>query len=110
MTPIRCQATVFHTKDFDNCVNEPSAKYAAFRAPLCVTGSPPASRVRVPEIRVRDLVVEFDETRTIRDAVVAVLEKSGCHERPQEPDASPRGQFPSDPSRFFVSVVTSQVT
>jgi hypothetical protein len=101
---------VFHTKDFDNCVNELSANYAAFRVPLRVTGSSPASRVRVPEIRVHDLVVEFDETRTTRDAVVAVLTKYGCHERPQHSDASPGGQFPSNPSHFFVSVVTSQVT
>ena len=101
---------MFHTKDFDNCVNELGANHAAFRAPLRVTGNPPASRVRVPEICVHDLVVEFDETRTIRDTVVAVLSKYGCHERPQDSDASPRGQFPSNPSPFFVSVVTSQVT
>jgi hypothetical protein len=101
---------VFHPKHFDNCVNELSANHAAFQAPLLVTGSPPASRVRVPQIRVHDLVVEFDETRTARDAVVAVLAKYGCHERPQDSDASPRGQFPSNPSPFFVSVVTSQVT
>ena len=48
MTPIRCQDTVFHPKNFDNCVNELSANHAAFQAPLRVTGSPPASRVRVP--------------------------------------------------------------
>ena len=110
MTPIRCQDTVFHTKDFDNCVNELSANLAAFQAPLRVTGSPPASRVRVPQIRVHDLVVEFDETRTTRDAVVAVLAKYGCHERPQDSDASPRGQFPSNPSPVFVDVITSQMT
>jgi len=110
MTPIRCQDTVFHTKDFDNCVNELSANLAAFQAPLRVTGSPPASRVGVPEIRVHDLAVEFDVTRTIRDAVVAVLAKYGCHERPQDSDASPRGQFPSNPSPVFVDVTTSQMT
>ena len=110
MTPIRCQDTVFHTKDFDNCVNELSANHAAFQAPLRVTGSPPASRVRVPEIRVHDLVVEFDETRTTRDAVVAVLAKYGCYERPQDSDASPRGQFPSNPSPVFVDVTTFQMT
>ena len=108
MTPIRCQDTVFHTKDFDNCVNELSAKHATFQAPLRVTSSPPASRVRVPEIRVHDLVVEFDETRTTRDAVVAVLAKYGGDERPQDSDASPRGQFPSNPSPDFVNVITSQ--
>ena len=110
MTPIRCQDTVFHLMAFDNCVNELSANHATFQAPLRVTGNPPASRVRVPEICVHDLVVEFDETRTTRDAVVAVLAKYGCHERPQDSDASPRGQFPSNPSPVFVDVTTSQMT
>ena len=94
MTPIRCQDTVFHPKHFDNCVNELSANHAAFQTPLRVTGSPPASRVGVPEIRVHDLAVEFDVTRTIRDAVVAVLAKYGCHERPQDSDASPVARSP----------------
>jgi hypothetical protein len=53
---------VFHPNHFDNCVNELSANHATYQAPLRVTGSPPASRVRVPQIRVHDLVVEFDET------------------------------------------------
>ena len=110
MTPIRCQDTVVHTKDFDNCVDELSANHAAFQAPLRVTGSPPASRVGVPEIRVHDLAVEFDVTRTIRDAVVAVLAKYGCRERPRGLDTSPRGPVPSDPSPVFVSEMTSQIT
>jgi len=109
MTPIRCQDTVFHTKDFDNCVNELSANHVTFQVSLLVTGSPPASRVRVPQIRVHDLVVEFGEPRTTRDAVVAVLAKYGCHERPQDSDASPRGQFPSNPSPVFVDATTSQI-
>ena len=94
MTPRRCQDTVFHPMAFDNCVNELSANHVTFQVSLLVTGSPPASRVRVPQIRVHDLVVEFDVTRTIRDAVVAVLAKYGCHERPQDSDASPVARSP----------------
>jgi hypothetical protein len=66
MTPIRCQDTVFHPMAFDNCVNELSAKHATFQAPLRVTGSPPARRVRVPQIRVHDLVVDREERQRLR--------------------------------------------
>jgi hypothetical protein len=110
MTPVRCQDTVFRTKDYDNCVNELSANHVAFQAPLRVTGSPPASSVRVPEIRVHDLVVDFDERRTTSDAVAAVLAKYGCYERSQDLDTPSRGPVLSDPLTVFVSAMTSQVT
>jgi hypothetical protein len=109
MTPIRIQDTVFFTTDFDNCVNELSANYANFQAPLRVT-IPPARRFGVPQIRAHDLVVEFDETRTTRAAVMAVLAKYGCHERPQDLDASLGGPVLSNPLPVFVSVITAQMT
>jgi hypothetical protein len=80
------------TTDFDNCVNELRANYATFQAPLHVT-IPPARRFGVPQIWVHDLVVEFDETRTTTDAVVAVLAKYGCQERPLDSGASPGGRI-----------------
>jgi len=95
MTPIRLQDTVFFTTDFDNCVNELRANHATFQAPLHVT-IPPARRVGVPQIWVHDLVVEFDETRTTRASVAAVLATYGSHERPQDSDTSPGGPAPSN--------------
>jgi hypothetical protein len=109
MTPIRLQDTVFFTTGFDNCVNELSANHANFQAPLHVT-IPPARRFGVPQLRAHDLVVEFDETRTTRAAVMAVLAKYGCHERPQDLDASPGGRVLSNPLPVFVSVITTQMT
>jgi hypothetical protein len=110
MTPLRCHDTVFLTTDFDDCVNELRANHATFQAPLRVTYSALARRVGVPQLRAHDLVVEFDETRTTRAAVVAVLAKYGCHERPQGSDASPAGPVPSNPIPDFVSVITTQMT
>jgi hypothetical protein len=109
MIPIRCQDTVFIATDFDNCVNELRASHATFQAPLHVT-TPPARRVGVPRIRAHELVVEFDETRTTRATVVAVLAKYGCQERVQDSDASPGGPVPSNPPSCFVSVITTQMT
>jgi len=110
MTAIRCQDTAFLTTDFDNCVKELRANQASFQAPLHVTVSPPASRVGVPQIRAHDLVVAFDETRTRRAAVVAVLAKYGCRERSQGSDASAGGTLPSNPPSGFLSVITTQMT
>ena len=87
MTPIRRQDTVFLTIDYDNCVNELRANHATFQAPLHVT-IPPGKRFGGPRIRAHDLIVEFDETRTTRAAVVSVLAKYGCQERPQGRDTS----------------------
>lgn len=109
MTPIRLQDTVFFTTDFDNCVNELSANHANFQAPLHVT-IPPARRVGVPQIRVHELVVEFNETRTTRATVVAVLAKYGCQERVQDSDAFPGGPVAANPPPIFVSVITTQMT
>jgi hypothetical protein len=91
MTTIRCQDTVFLTADFDDCVKELHSNRATFQSPLHVTIRPAGLRMGVPEIRLHDLVVEFDETCTTRVAVVAVLAKYGCRERPQGPDASLAG-------------------
>jgi hypothetical protein len=96
MTPIRCQDTVFLTTDFDDCVRELRAHHATFQAPLRCTCRPPASRVGVPQVRAHDLVVEFDETRTRRAAVVSTLAKYGCRERPQGGDTPPVGPLPSN--------------
>jgi hypothetical protein len=82
MTPIRCQDIVFLTTDFDDCVNELRSSHATFQAPLHATCSPPDKRVGIPQIRVQDLVVEFDETRATRAAIVSILAKHGCRERP----------------------------
>jgi hypothetical protein len=109
MATIRCQDTVFLTTDFDNCVSELRASHAAFQAPLHVT-IPAGRRVGVPRIRVHDLVVEFDETRTTRDAVASILAKYGCRERPQDADASPAGPAAANPSPIFGSVITTQMT
>jgi hypothetical protein len=109
MTHIRLPDTVFFTTDFDNCVHELRANHATFQAPLHVT-IPPARRFGVPQIRVHELVVECDETRTTRATVVAVLAKYGCHERVQDSDASPGGPVSSNPPPVFVSVITTQMT
>jgi hypothetical protein len=98
MTAIRCQDTVFLTTDFDDCVKELRANQATFQAPLHVTVKPAGLRIGVPEIRLHDLVVEFDETRTTRAAVLAVLAPYGCRARPQDPDASPAGPVAATPS------------
>jgi hypothetical protein len=98
MTPIRCQHTVFLTTDFDDCVKELHSNQAAFQSPLHVTVRPAGLRMGIPEIRLHDLVVEFDETCTTRAAVVAVLAKYGCRERAQGPDASLAGPIAPDPS------------
>jgi len=110
MTAIRCKDTAFLTADFDNCVNELRANQATFQAPLHVTLSPPAGRVGVPQLRVHDLVVAFDETMTSRTAVVAVLDKYGCHERPQSSEGSPGGTLSSNPRPGLLSVITTQMT
>jgi hypothetical protein len=110
MTAIRCQDTVFLATDFDNCVNELRANHATYQAPLHVTCRPPGRRVGVPEIRVHELVVEFDETRTTRATVVAVLAKYGCHEQVQDSDACPAGPVTANPPPFFVTVITTQMT
>jgi hypothetical protein len=109
MTPSRLPDTAFFTTDFDDCVNELRANRATFQAPLHVT-VPPARRVGVPQIRVHELVVEFDETRTTRAAVMAVLAKYGCHERAQDSDASPGRPVPANPPHAFVSAITTQMT
>jgi hypothetical protein len=109
MTHIRLKDTVFFTTDFDNCVNELRANHANFQAPLHVTISP-ARRVGIPQIRVHELVVEFNEARTTRATVVAVLAKYGSHERVQDSDASPGGPVPANPPPIFVSVITTQMT
>jgi hypothetical protein len=62
--------------------------------------------VGIPQIRVHDLIVEFDETRTTRAAVVSILAKYGCRERPQGRDASPGGPLPSNRPPDFRSVIT----
>jgi hypothetical protein len=110
MTTIRCQDTVFLTMNFDDCVKELRANQAIFQPPLHVTVSPPGLRIGVPEIRLHDLVVEFDETRTTRAAVLAVLAKYGCHERPQDRDASSGGPVAPTPPADVVSVITTQMT
>ena len=107
MTPIRLQDRVFFATDFDNCVNELRTNHATFQAPLHVT-IPPGRRFGVPQIRAHNLVVEFDETRTTRDAVLAVLAKYGCQERPQDSDATLRS-VPSKPPPDLVSVITTQM-
>jgi hypothetical protein len=109
LTHIQLQDTAFFSTDFDNCVNELRANHATFQAPLHVT-IPPARRLGVPQIRVHELVVEFDETRTTSATVVAVLAKYGCHERVLDSDASPGGPVPANPPPVFVSVITAQMT
>jgi hypothetical protein len=107
MTPIRCQDTVFLTMDFDNCVKELRDNHATFQAPLHVT-IPPGKRFGVPRIRAHDLIVEFEETRTTRAAVVSVLAKYGCQERPQNWDTSFAGPVvPAHSAPIFVGVVTT---
>jgi hypothetical protein len=64
----------------------------------------------VSQIRAHELVVEFDETRTTRATVVAVLAKYGCHERVQGLGASSGGPVPANPPPIFVSVITTQMT
>jgi hypothetical protein len=105
MNPIRLQDTVFFTTDFDNCVNELRANHATFQVPLHVT-IPPGKRFGVPQIRVHEVVVEFDETRTTRAAVVSILASYGCHERPQGWYAPPGDSLPPG----FLSVLTTHTT
>jgi hypothetical protein len=105
MTPIRLQDTAFVTTDFDNCVKELGANHATFQIPLHVTIAP-GRRFGVPQIRVHEVVVEFDETRTTRAAVVSVLARYGCRERPQGWYASPGVSLPPG----FLSVLTTQTT
>jgi hypothetical protein len=109
MTSIRCQDTVFLTTDFDTCVSELRASHAAFQAPLHAT-IPPGRRFGVPRIRAHDLIVEFDETRIPRAAVLSILAKYGCHERVPAWGASPGGAVPTNPAPLFVSVITTQMT
>jgi|SRR5947209_7479468 len=101
MTTIRCRDTVFSTTDFDNCVNELRANQASFQAPLHVT-IPRSRRFGVPQIRVHELVAEFDEARSTRAAVVAILAKYGCHEGVQSSDGPCGGPVPSSPLPNFV--------
>lgn len=114
MTAIRCQDTVFFTTDFDRCVEDLRANQATFQTPLHVSVMSSGRRFGVPQIWVHELAVEFDEARTTRAAVVAVLAKYGCHERvPEEALSSDRsyaGSVPSNPPPNFVFGITTQLT
>ena len=109
MTAIHCQDTVFLTTDFDACVNELQANQATIRAPIHVIVRPTGLRIGVPEIRLHDLVVDFDETRTGRAAVLAVLAKYGSRERQPDPGASLVGAVAVNPSPIFVAAVQPAV-
>jgi hypothetical protein len=64
----------------------------------------------VPEIRFHDLAVEYDETRTTRAAVVSILARYGCRERPQDGGASPGAPLASSRRPDLLSVITAQMT
>jgi hypothetical protein len=110
MTAIQCQDTVFLTTDFDDCVKELRDNHASFQAPLHVTVCAPVLRVGVPQIRLHDLVVELDEARTTKAAVLAVLAKYGCRERRHSSDPFSGGPAPAKPLPDFGSVITTQMT
>jgi hypothetical protein len=84
MTTIRCQDAFILTTDFDACEKELNARHAAFQTPLHVTCGQAAKRAVIPCIRVHGAAIEFDETRTSKSAVMAVLSKYGFRLQPQD--------------------------
>jgi hypothetical protein len=72
MRTIRCHTMTFSFPGFKDCEEELHARGAWFKHPLRIS-----VRLSPPSIRVHDPIVELDETRATRAAVLSVLAKYG---------------------------------
>ena len=107
MTTIRCQDAFILTTDFDGCENELNASHATFQTPLHVTCGQAARRAVIPCIRVHGLAIDFDETRTTKSAVVAILAKYGFRLQPQEEGDLPASLVnPKQPRNRLCAIAT----
>ena len=107
MTTIRCQDAFILTTDFDACAKELNASHAAFQTPLRVTCGQAARRAVIPCICVHGVAIDFDETRTTKSAVVAVLAKYGFRLQPQQEGRLPASLVCPKPPRDRLSVLTT---
>ena len=107
MTTIRCQDAFILTTDFDACEKELNASHATFQTPLHVTCGQAARRAVIPCIRVHGLAIDFDETRTTKCAVVAVLAKYGFRLQRQEEGRLPVSLGCPKPPPDRLSVLTA---
>ena len=107
MTTIRCQDAFILTTDFDGCENELNASHGTFQTPLHVTCGQGARRAVIPCIRVHGLAIDFDETRTTKSAVVAILAKYGFRLQPQEEGRLPASLVNSKQPRNRLSAITN---
>jgi hypothetical protein len=107
MTTIRCQDAFILTTDFDACAKELNASHAAFQTPLHVTCGEAARRAVIPCIRVHGLAIEFDESKSTKSAVVAVLAKYGFRLQPQEETCLPASLVHPMQPRNRLNVLTA---
>jgi len=110
MMRIRCQDTEFATINFDACEKELQVNQARFQTPLHLSSGIITRRASVPCIRLHDLVVEFDETKTPRTRLLSLLLRYGCRERAQDAAAFTLDATSPKQPETWLSVITTEAT